>query len=217
MNVIVPVEIPNTTVTRVGLSIPDGLPIKEWAEIGKLLCAASEAMAWCIGDWLNYGEKYYGKQKDALQFFGKEVLGNLGYEYATLRTYASVAKSVKLFIRINTLTFSHHQVVSPLEDKEQSFWLNAAKENGWSVAQLRTKLREAKGEYQEEPQRVEFNTLNWAQDGMRYFRKEIAATPLPQWPNDRLALVFKDLNQIVGVYSLLWKEMDRRGLISQKS
>lgn len=62
-----------------------------------------------------------------------------GFERKTLREYAYVAR--KSSIRMDDLSWGHHQVVVPLSPPEQREWLEAALRNGWTVAELRHELR----------------------------------------------------------------------------
>ena len=207
-----PIRIEKAELSRTGLKLSDGLGITEWAEIGKQLCLVNESLAWCIGDWINYGEKAYGeKYSEALAFFGREVLGAMGYELQTLKVFAHVCRSVERLIRINVLSFNHHRIVAPLTPKEQAYWLDLAKVQGWSVSQLRATIRDAKGEYQDEPQKVSFNTLNWVQDGLRYFRSQLEN--IGEWDNQRLSLIHKDIQLLKPVEQALEAEMSKRGML----
>jgi hypothetical protein len=45
--------------TRVGLKMPDGLDFEAWEKAGQKIVHAADMFAWCIGDWLVYGEDRY--------------------------------------------------------------------------------------------------------------------------------------------------------------
>lgn len=210
-----PIQIKGIVATRTGLEIPDGSSIEDWATFGKQLCAVNEGIKWCIGDWINFGEAKYGeKYATALSFFGKEVLGGLGYEYETLRTFASVCGSVALLSRNNKLSFNHHKAVAPMLPQDQAKWLGMALQNEWSVKELRQAIKDSSGEYANEISETRaFNTLAWSDDGLRYFKRELDSRPIADWPNDRLTLIAKDLEPLASIYSLFKGEIQKRGLL----
>lgn len=125
-----------------GLVVSGSPSITEWLQAGKALKKANVATQWWIGDWLNYGEPTYGEMYT-------QALDELDYEYQTLRVLKYVSNRVELLTRVNNLSWKHHRIVAPLELEQQQEWLQkAAKGNGtgkpWSVATLRTAIRESK-------------------------------------------------------------------------
>jgi hypothetical protein len=119
------------TMTAVGLVMPDDATDEELIEIGQMLRGMESSIQWLLGDWLNRAERVWGQVYDDVP----------EYSYGTLRTYASVARSVQLSIRIDKLSFAHHQLVAALEPEQQREWLRYAAENGLSVAQMRNAMR----------------------------------------------------------------------------
>ncbi len=63
---------------------------------------------WWMGDWWNYGERKWGT--------GQELCERLGFNYKTVRMWATIAQSYQLFNRLNNLTHTHHLVAAPLDD-----------------------------------------------------------------------------------------------------
>jgi len=120
-----------TTMTAVGLVMPDDMTEDELVEIGTLLRGMENSIQWLLGDWLNRAERMWGRIYDDVD----------GYTYGTLRTYASVARSVQLSIRIDKLSFAHHQLVAALSPDDQRGWLAYALENNLSVAQMRKAMK----------------------------------------------------------------------------
>src|SRR5690606_17166251 len=63
----------------------------------------------------------------------------------SLREYAYVARSVEMSIRMDNLSFGHHQIVAGIKDpvtkkplkREQQKWLEKANTHGWSIKTLR--------------------------------------------------------------------------------
>ncbi|MGI5155429.1 LmbU family transcriptional regulator [Microbispora sp. CA-102843] len=119
---------------RSGLELPRSLPFEEWARIGARLADMHMASAWCLGDWLVYGESAYsGRYRTALD--------EIALEYQTLRNYAWVARRFPVSRRRDTLSFGHHAEVAALGEAEQDFWLRKAEELGWSRNHLRSEVR----------------------------------------------------------------------------
>jgi hypothetical protein len=119
----------NYTLTGVGLVINPEATLDEWREVGRVLSRLDASIQWLIGDWFVYGESKYG---DA-----KAIAEQLGYSHGTIRVYASVARNVELLIRINNLSFAHHQLVAAKSQEEQRQWLKRAVAENLSVAALR--------------------------------------------------------------------------------
>jgi hypothetical protein len=121
-------------VPRIGLVFPARLPFAAWLGVGAQLAAVAASSAWCLGDWLAYGQAAYGSRyRDAVE--------RTGLEYQTLRNYAWVAGRFELSRRRDTLSFGHHAEVAALPGPEQDFWLRKAEEFGWPVARLRREVR----------------------------------------------------------------------------
>lgn len=121
-------------VPKKGLLLPRQLPFQAWLSIGSQLSAVANSSAWCLGDWLAYGETAYnGRYRDAIE--------RTSLDYQTLRNYAWVARSFELSRRRDTLSFGHHAEVAALPEVEQDFWLRKAEELDWSRNQLRREVR----------------------------------------------------------------------------
>lgn len=119
---------------RIGLQLPRKLTYDKWLSIGHQLASISSSAAWCLGDWLIYGETAFsGRYREAIE--------RTSLEYQTLRNYAWVARHFSVSRRRDTLSFAHHAEVVALSEPEQDFWLRKAAEFHWSVKQLRRELR----------------------------------------------------------------------------
>ena len=124
---------------RAGLSLPPRLPFDKWVVIGRQLSTVHTSSAWCLGDWLVYGEiAYAGRYRKAVEF--------CSLHYQTLRNYAWVARRFSLSRRRDTLSFGHHAEVARLPDPEQDYWLRKAEELGWSRNRLRSEVRSSLNE-----------------------------------------------------------------------
>lgn len=118
----------------VGILSDRGATVEEWTELVRILASVSQSAQWIIGDLLVYGERTWKKTY-------QDVMAITNLEYATLRTYAHVARKVDLSIRINKLSFAHHQLVTSRQSKEQREWLEKALANNWSISQLRDAIK----------------------------------------------------------------------------
>jgi hypothetical protein len=117
-----------------GLRFSRKLSFEKWFKIGQQLSRAASSSAWCLGDWLIYGEEaFVGRYRDAIE--------RTSLDYQTLRNYAWVARSFPLSRRRDTLSFGHHAEVAALAEPEQNFWLRKAEELSWSRNRLRRELR----------------------------------------------------------------------------
>jgi hypothetical protein len=117
-----------------GLQLPMKLSFEKWLRIGKQLSDICTSSAWCLGDWLVYGEyAYTGRYRDAIE--------QTSLDYQTLRNYAWVVKRFSLSRRRDALSFGHHAEVAALSEPEQDFWLRKAEELDWSVKRLRQEVR----------------------------------------------------------------------------
>jgi hypothetical protein len=135
-------------VPRIGLVFPARLPFEAWLGVGAHLAAAVASSAWCLGDWLAYGQAAYGSRyHDAVE--------RTGLDYQTLRNYAWVAGRFALSRRRDTLSFGHHAEVAALPAPEQDFWLRKAEELGWSTMTLRREVRASLAERGQGPPGLE--------------------------------------------------------------
>ncbi len=126
-------------VTRTGLQLPQQLRFERWLVVGRELAAISTSAAWCLGDWLAFGEKAYpGRYRHAIE--------QTSLDYQTLRNYTWVARQFAMSRRRDTLTFGHHAEVAALPIPEQDFWLRKAEEHQWPVKQLRRQVRASQAE-----------------------------------------------------------------------
>jgi hypothetical protein len=125
-------------VTRVGLVIPNGLPYDGWEQAGERIVGVMDSSAWCLGDWVVYGESQYADRY-------RTAVERMGLEYQTIRNYAWVARRFDKSRRRPALSFQHHAEVASLSAKEQEVWLTRAEHLGWSRNELRKKLRVARG------------------------------------------------------------------------
>lgn len=119
---------------RIGLRLPQRLAFDKWVTIGQQLSTVITSSAWCLGDWLVYGEAAFtGRYREAIE--------QTSLDYQTLRNYAWVARRFPMSRRRDKLSFGHHAEVAALPEPEQDFWLRKAEDFSWSRNQLRREVR----------------------------------------------------------------------------
>jgi hypothetical protein len=116
--------------------MPDPLPFEEWKSAGTRLSRIASTSAWCMGDWLCFGQERYPDR------YARAVEA-VGLDYQTLRNYAWVARRFDHQRRHESLSFQHHAEVASLPPEEQERWLGLAEEQAWSRNHLRKNLRAA--------------------------------------------------------------------------
>jgi hypothetical protein len=110
------------------------MSFERWLSIGVDLSKLASSNAWCLGDWLIYGEEFYsGRYRAAIE--------QTSLDYQTLRNYAWVARRFDPPRRHPELSFGHHAEVAGLPQPEQDYWLRKAGEESWSRNYLRRELR----------------------------------------------------------------------------
>jgi hypothetical protein len=113
-----------------GLELREGIDFDTWNEVGHWLLAISNASAWCLGDWLVYGQRAFGERY-------RTALAATGLDYQTLRNYAWVARRFPHARRHKKVSFQHHAEVAALPEPAQELWLQRAERLRWSRNELR--------------------------------------------------------------------------------
>jgi hypothetical protein len=133
-----PSEPDGLRIPRTGLTLPQQLSFEKWLGIGRQLSAVVTSSAWCLGDWLVFGESAYnGRYREAIE--------QTSLDYKTLRNYAWVTRRFPLSRRRDSLSFGHHAEVAALPECEQDYWLRKAEDRRWSRNQLRREVRASLG------------------------------------------------------------------------
>lgn len=192
---------PKTTLTPTSAIFGADIEIGEWAQVGRALCEINQCSQWWVGDWVNCGERTYQKNKEALSFFGKEILGDqFGYALKTIKDYAYVCRSVLPSMRIDGLSFGHHQVVAPLCGEDQAKWLRAALagDNGfkWTVGKLREAIRGAHKTVENEPSDPCPTITKYMTEAVCWLGNEDKKEPIEKWGKERCELVLMSVQKI---------------------
>ncbi len=128
------ISIPGT-MKKTYLKLPSTMSYEEWARVGKTLGALRASSQWAIGDWLNYGEHTFGEKYT-------QAADLTGLNPESLTVYQWVASRIPKEIRRDDLTHAHHLILARLEPEQIQGWLDKTAAGGWSVAELRAKIRE---------------------------------------------------------------------------
>jgi hypothetical protein len=113
-------------------SIPE---IRDWMSQGRVLAQAASGHQWQIADWMLWGENNVGNIRCAYDY--AEIA--TGYKRKTLQEWAYVARHLSM--RMEDLTFNHHQVVVALLPEAQKLCLERASAEEMSVGELREMAR----------------------------------------------------------------------------
>ncbi|MCU0465824.1 MAG: hypothetical protein MUF38_14810 [Anaerolineae bacterium] len=128
------VQIGDFTLTAVGLRGGESASFEDWMNVGGVLHRMESGMQFNIGDWFNLGEWRWGDKY-------RSAAMETGYKEKTLREYSYVCRAVDLSIRMDKLSFGHHQAVAALDPDAQRYWLNYAVEHSLSVSKLRSAMQ----------------------------------------------------------------------------
>ncbi len=121
------------TLLPVGLTVNGFASAHEWEQFYLSLKRVTESLQWATADWLLMGERQHGKSYT-------QMAALTGLKEKTLRDYAYVASNVDLSIRIDKLTFAHHQLVVAMPPDVQRESLLYAAANKLSVGRFRAYL-----------------------------------------------------------------------------
>jgi hypothetical protein len=202
------IQIPSGTPSRVSLEIPEGVDFLEWKRIGHSLFRCEDSLNFWLGDWLNYGERNYGqKYHEALLMFGDE------YEIGTLHNIASVAKRVEISRRRELLSWSHHEAVASLDEKDQNELLALAEDKNLSTRQL---IAEKRKRFKDSTAADAINSMagafmweSWLATQHLKLQKQLEAMPVEKWDDTTLANRLRGFDRME---KPLRDEANKRGL-----
>ena len=122
--------------TPTGLILAKDLTFEEWNAIGANFGTALQTAAWCIGDWMVYGERKWGKQLllEGEEFDPKsgripsevfdKAIASTSLDRQTLSSYASVCRKIPMEERRLRLSFGHHRILAPLPAPQRLEWMS---------------------------------------------------------------------------------------------
>ena len=138
-----PVAIARCQVLSTGAIFPEDMTVSEWMMAGRQIDRVVNKIQFTWGDWLNFGERKYGERY-------KIACEESGIDYQTLANYSWTCSKIEISRRRENLPFGHHIEVAALEPEEQDKWLSDAESNGWSVSELRARLRSSLARFSKE-------------------------------------------------------------------
>ena len=122
--------------TPTGLILAKDLTFEEWNAIGSSFGIALQTAAWCIGDWMVYGERRWAKQlllegaafdpktpnRIPSHVFDRAVEAT-GLDRQTISKYAEVCRKIPMAERRIQLSFGHHRILAPLPSPQRLEWM----------------------------------------------------------------------------------------------
>lgn len=125
-----------TVSTANALMLPDGLSFGEWARIGDLFASTESRIAWTIGDWRVYGDRFADEYGEGLEQIDRAS--------ETVRLYALVSRAFPPVARATSLTWRHHfEIAARVKDTDLRLrWLSEAERHGWSTRELGDRIGE---------------------------------------------------------------------------
>jgi len=112
---------------------------EQWEECGKFIKKCEGAVHFWIGDWLNYGEKKWGKMY-------AQAIDQTGYDYQTLANDKWLSKNIDISDRSENLGVRHAQQIASLPEEEKKFWAEEIKKEAIPVRELKERIRQRKKE-----------------------------------------------------------------------
>lgn len=121
-----------------GLQIDGEIDQEQWFSLFNGISSVKRAFQWMRGDWLVYGiKREYGETE--AQF--NRIALVTGLNSGTLQNIYAVCSNVEIPQRHGNLTFWMHGEVKGLTPDEQTYWLDKAEANKWSVRELRAAIQ----------------------------------------------------------------------------
>lgn len=134
-------------ITVTGLEVYGVPSFEQWMKQGRELWFAKQSIQWCIGDWINFGEKAYGGKYE-------QALDETDYTLQTLENYAYTCKAILPTARRELVSFSNHSEVASLSEDNREYALDMLESKQWNRAQVRTFKKELKGDTTPDEQTV---------------------------------------------------------------
>jgi hypothetical protein len=175
------------------LTLPETLPLEDWAAIGRQLTRSDQVLKWWLGDWAAFGLRKYGQLKEFAE------ANNLSYQ--TLRNLAWVSQSVELSRRRDNVDWTKHAEIAALKPREQTKWLDQIVEKELPVAELRRQIRQSQStENALAPDGPAVKFISKACDDLHHWLKN---QPAKFWTPERKAAWRARLQPIVEFYDSL--------------
>ncbi len=120
--------------TPTSLLLPEDTSKAELKAIGRMLNTIKQMTSFATGDELVFAKDNYGDE------FWVELVEECGWNYHSAENIMSVCRNVRPDVRVEGLSFGHHDVVRKMIPSLQTEWLQEARESGWSRQRLRDEI-----------------------------------------------------------------------------
>jgi hypothetical protein len=134
------------SVSEHGIQFKPDTPQDTWLDVVHQLTTMFESshrlhvrVMFLLGDALTFGESAYGEEFAQAIDMTRKVLQ---LSEKSIKNAAWICSSIAPSLRRETLTFSHHEVVAPLDPEEQSEFLDQAESENLTVSALRKIIKE---------------------------------------------------------------------------
>jgi hypothetical protein len=134
------------SVSEHGIKFKPGAPQDVWLDVVGRLTAMFESshrlhvrVMFLLGDALAFGEAAYGEEYAQAIDMTRKVIQ---LSEKSIKNAEWICASVAPSLRRETLTFSHHEVVAPLDPEEQSEFLDQAESENLTVSALKKLIKE---------------------------------------------------------------------------
>jgi hypothetical protein len=209
------IESKNVEVGEWGLNFKGQLTTEEWLDVALSIQKFDGKIQWYLGDLAVYAESPttgWGESKYT------QLIEGTGYEYGTLRNFASVARrfnqdfraailSPRGYTSLEGLSFNHFRLVMSLDDNFATYWLQKAADNAWGVAKLREEIRkwkEGRGEIAEKEE-IPVGYSSFKEQMGRFFKGYLPNLSQEEYDYE---------SWLLEVHDVIGKELERLGIIN---
>lgn len=129
------------------LELPAGLSFSEWKRVGEMLAATAERVAWSVGDWRAYGDRFRDEHSEGLAAVDRR--DRRAFEAAAVsRAYPGTPEGEERQVgeRMPGVSWYHHERIlrSVKVAAARETWLNEVLRHGWPVRELEDRLVEGR-------------------------------------------------------------------------
>ena len=111
---------------------------EDWQDAGEVIWSRWRSIPWLLATWYVYGEEHFPTL--AIQALPSPDSPVALKEVKTLQHYSWGVKRVPESVRDYDLSFSHHAAVASLSHEDQRKFLQVAKDESLTIAELRQRI-----------------------------------------------------------------------------
>lgn len=215
MNDLIPAETPNIKITRKGLLVEHDLDFEQWQQLGEQIGRVARLSLLLVGDWLNYGQdrwnggRRFERMNDELRGRYERAMQLTGLELATLQAASQVARRIPYEDRSAELTFTHHRLLSRIQDEHtRRDWIRRCEQEQVSTRRLRASINAGalleEGELEQQPKgRGKKTHLYWINRLMAWWNQARQSEEFSQMHPDEFEAVVRDFEPVMEVVEQL--------------